>query len=74
MKEPVDPAEHNSPIWDLESKKIPEKEEMLSAEKDQLVQALKAALEHENHEDGKCGCGWTLKAREVLEAVEGGKA
>ena len=35
----------------------------------QLVKALEGALEHENHEEGKCGCGWTLKAETVLKSI-----
>ena len=41
----------------------------LKEEKKQLVRALKAALEHENHEEGECGCGWTLKAETVLKSI-----
>jgi len=36
----------------------------------ELEDALKAALEHEKHEDGKCGCAWTIRAEAVLERTE----
>jgi hypothetical protein len=43
------------------------------AEKDaelaRLRDALKAALEHETHADGKCGCCWTVKAEAALKGV-----
>ncbi|HUW17685.1 MAG TPA: hypothetical protein VMW16_00105 [Sedimentisphaerales bacterium] len=38
-----------------------------------LLEALVAAVEHENHEDGKCGCCWTLKADAAIALTEKGK-
>ena len=38
---------------------------------DDLMVALQAALDHEGHEDGKCGCCWTDKARAAIAKAKG---
>lgn len=36
-----------------------------------MYEALVAALDHEHHVEGQCGCNWTGKARAALAAARG---